>query len=158
MANNRLWAARAKVGPFLIGLILVGLYMLLAQLFTHSVCLFESAVGLPCPGCGLTRAYICFFTGQFQQAFWWHPLFWYVPVFLGVWLFKWLKYGTKEPRWFTVFAVASAALFIGVYIVRMILRFPSVEPMVPNPDSFLQRAAALVVQLFHAVQGIFVRR
>ena len=32
-------------------------------------CVFRFATGVPCPGCGMTRAYLAF-----------HPLFWMVPI------------------------------------------------------------------------------
>ena len=41
------------------------------------VCFFRTATGVPCPLCGLTRAFACAAHGQFQEAVEHHP-FWYV--------------------------------------------------------------------------------
>ena len=39
-----------------------------------SPCLFYHLTGLPCPACGLTRAFVCTAHGQWAQAVGWHPL------------------------------------------------------------------------------------
>jgi hypothetical protein len=39
-----------------------------------SVCLFHDLTGLPCPGCGLTRSFVCLAHGQFAQSLRYHPL------------------------------------------------------------------------------------
>lgn len=50
-------------------------------------CPFYRLTGLPCPGCGLTRAFVCIGHGQFAQALHWHPVGWLVyAIFVGLWL------------------------------------------------------------------------
>ena len=39
-----------------------------------SVCPFYSLTGLPCPGCGLTRAFVCLAHGRLDESLHWHPL------------------------------------------------------------------------------------
>ena len=39
-----------------------------------SPCVFYHLTGLPCPACGLTRAFVCTAHGQWAQAAVWHPL------------------------------------------------------------------------------------
>ena len=46
------------------------------------VCPFRALTGLPCPGCGMTRAWISLLHGDLSAAFRFHPLFWAVPVLL----------------------------------------------------------------------------
>lgn len=38
------------------------------------MCPFFNATGLPCPGCGLTRSFVCLGHGHLSEAFKWHPL------------------------------------------------------------------------------------
>ena len=46
------------------------------------VCLFHSLTGLPCPGCGLTRAFSSLLHGQAAAAFAYHPfVFLLLPLF-----------------------------------------------------------------------------
>lgn len=60
-----------------------------------SICLFYNLTGLPCPACGLTRAFICIGHGHLGQSLHWHPLG--LPLFVlfallwlrsGVWLWR----------------------------------------------------------------------
>lgn len=39
-----------------------------------SICPFNNLTGLPCPGCGLTRGFVCLAHGRFVEALHWHPL------------------------------------------------------------------------------------
>lgn len=39
-----------------------------------SLCPFYELTGLPCPGCGLTRAFVCIGHGQWGASLRWHPL------------------------------------------------------------------------------------
>ena len=55
-----------------------------------SVCPFYNLTGLPCPGCGLTRAFVCLGHGRWHEALHWHPLGWLV---YGVCLLLWLRSG-----------------------------------------------------------------
>ena len=43
-------------------------------------CIFRFTTGVPCPGCGMTRAYAALLRGDVAAAFAYHPLFWTVPV------------------------------------------------------------------------------
>ena len=45
-------------------------------------CPFSRLLGLTCPGCGLTRAWLCLLRGQWREAFAHHLLFLPVPPML----------------------------------------------------------------------------
>ncbi|PQV64357.1 Protein of unknown function (DUF2752) [Abditibacterium utsteinense] len=45
-----------------------------------SICPFHNLSGLPCPACGLTRAFVCCAHGQLAAAFVYHPL---GPILFG---------------------------------------------------------------------------
>ena len=49
-------------------------YCLTTQLVFHTVCPFAIFTGFPCPACGMTRAILLFFTGNFRLSFSLHPL------------------------------------------------------------------------------------
>lgn len=88
-------------------------------------CPVYRTVGIPCPSCGMTRAYRLFFGGHFREAFAMHPLFWMPPLFL-------LKPFQKKR-----YVIGASALLILVYIARMAMMFPNTEPMLYNHNSFL---------------------
>lgn len=43
-------------------------------------CVFRLMTGIPCPGCGMTRAWLAALRLDFTAAFAYHPLFWVVPI------------------------------------------------------------------------------
>lgn len=47
-------------------------------------CLFRLFLHIPCPGCGMTRAYLSLLRGDWRGAFGYHPMFWSVPL-LALW-------------------------------------------------------------------------
>ena len=50
-------------------------------------CLFKKLLGIPCPGCGMTRAYLALLRLDIRGAFEMHPMFWSVPILLVFYLF-----------------------------------------------------------------------
>ena len=99
-------------------------------------CLFRHVLGVPCPGCGTTRAWLAFLSGGFGEAFWYHPLFWLTPILLavGFWNPKWLsgKWGNRAALLFLV-------LYLLLYAARMVLCFPTQPPMEFFSDAVLPR-------------------
>lgn len=98
--------------------------ILLAGVFS---CPIYRIFGIPCPTCGVTRAYRLFLGGHFREAFTMHPLF-LLPAVL---LFK-----PFQKKRVVVFVII---LFLAVYAVRMITMFPGAEPMNYNYDSIIGR-------------------
>lgn len=47
-------------------------------------CVFRAVTGVPCPGCGMTRAWLALLRGDVASAIAYHPLFWAFPLALGV--------------------------------------------------------------------------
>ena len=47
-----------------------------------SLCVFHITTGLPCPGCGMTRAIVCCCHGRFADSIGYHPL--------GLIVFAWI--------------------------------------------------------------------
>ena len=88
-----------------------------------SVCPFFNATGLPCPGCGLTRSFVCLAHGHLFEALRWHPLgpvlFGGALVFLAGTLLKWRW---PSEKWVMISLVAALFVFWG-------LRLGGVFPM-----------------------------
>lgn len=104
----------------------------MALVLTDIRCTVRLTTGLPCPGCGMTRAYLALIQGDFAGAFFWHPLFWMViPLFL---LAAWKKGKIfRSEKANHIFWYVLAGVFIIVYIVRMVLYFPDTPPMDYTP-------------------------
>ena len=121
-------------------------YMVLAQFLTGSVCLFKSTVGIPCPGCGMTRAVENLFEGHFALATRYHPLVWLLfPLltFIAVLYFKGVSKDVIQK-----IVLGACFLMVGVYIVRMILYFPHYAPMDFNDG-------AVTPQIVHFFRWVF---
>lgn len=43
-------------------------------------CIFNEIFGIPCPGCGMTRAWLSVLRLDFYKAFSYHLMFWVLPV------------------------------------------------------------------------------
>ena len=110
--------------------------LILIFVFAWAVC-FGCAVyrllGVPCPGCGMTRAWLQALRLDFAGAFRWHPLFWTVPLVALFLIF----FGTR--RWILRGLTACLLLFVMVYALRMLLLFPHTPPMTFDPDGILPR-------------------
>ncbi|WP_237579104.1 DUF2752 domain-containing protein [Candidatus Enterococcus willemsii] len=92
------------------------------------MCLFRWITGIPCPGCGMTRSFLHLLSGQIDEAFYYHPLFWLVPILFGIVLLR------KQPIIQKVYAskafwTAMLVVILGVYSYRMVQFFPHQVPL-----------------------------
>lgn len=89
----------------------------LFYIFCH--CPFKWFFGIPCPGCGMLRAFFALLRLDFSDAFYYHPLvFLMIPVGVYCVLNKLGVYSFKKNTE-TVFLVALAVAFAAVYILRL---------------------------------------
>lgn len=78
-------------------------------------CPQKAFLGISCPGCGMTRAYLQLLKGDVRGAFSYHPAFWIVPVAGGLLLFR----GKFPKVVFQVGMVMVAFVFFAVYFYRI---------------------------------------
>ena len=129
------------------GVILL-LYTVIVNLLFHAFCPSVILCGLPCPGCGLTRAAVCVMTGRWQQAWRLNPVIF--PVVLTAVYFAWNRYllghRAKGLKWCMI---VIAVLLIITYLVRMYLYFPGREPYVYTADNMLAQIYHLYRRIGH---------
>lgn len=117
--------------------VLMVVYLLVYHFFfpNRPSCIPKQIFGMPCPGCGITRAYVHLFQFRIVEAFWYHPLFWLLPIIVWVIIFKERPIISKiySSKLFWILAIS---LYLGVYIYRMIRYFPS-EPMEFYPGNII---------------------
>jgi hypothetical protein len=81
----------------------------------HIGCPIKDFSGISCPGCGMTRAVISALLLHFDQAFYYHPLFFLTPVMFLLYLFdNFIKKNVKGICW-TIIII----LFFAVYFYRL---------------------------------------
>lgn len=77
-------------------------------------CPIKFITGISCAGCGMTRAWLHVLRFDLNAAFYFHPLFWAVPVVVVLFFLR-----KRFPRFFRVIAAVAAVMFIVVYFVRL---------------------------------------
>ena len=104
-------------------------------------CPFYAFVGIPCPACGLTRAFLLALQGNFLLAFAMHPFFYVLSGYLLAVFYQ------RFVRRQALTLIASQLLLLAfalvvIYLIRMAAFFPHHAPMVPNYGAPVIRCAA----------------
>lgn len=95
-------------------------------LFLFAVCLlffyecpFHYLLGIPCPGCGMTRALFSLLLLRFGRAFYYHPgIYLILPGFL-LWCAEQFKLLTLRHRTKKVLLTLGIAALLLIYFVRL---------------------------------------
>ena len=83
-------------------------------------CVFRLMTGIPCPGCGMTRAWLAALRLDFAAAIAYHPLFWVVPIAFALAFVRDGAASNKLKRCIDI-AIAVLCVLVGaVWIVRLI--------------------------------------
>lgn len=95
--------------------------MAVIMYFFNIKCPFKLIFKIPCPGCGITRAYICVLRLEFKKAFEFNHVFWAVPILFFLLITEGKQSGKK---WINI-AVYSVVLFVfiinWIYEVRSLI-------------------------------------
>lgn len=118
------------------GLLIYIVVAFLMDRFFGTICPMRLFVGLPCPACGMTRATILIFLGEFRAAYEMYPLIYFVYFFLFLLCF--FRYFAR--KWFDKFlycGIIILSIILVVYVYRMGTLFPKVEPMTYDQNNLL---------------------
>ncbi|WP_425447570.1 DUF2752 domain-containing protein [Dethiothermospora halolimnae] len=122
---------------------IVFFYFIVFILGNNTRCYFRNVFGIPCPGCGLSRAFTSFFNGDFIGAIHYHPLFIIPIIVFIVVIFKNNKYINqlyKSNKFWNIVCI----ILIGTWIIRMIILFPNKEPLRFYQDGFFPRIINII--------------
>lgn len=103
----------------------------------QQLCLFKNITGVPCPGCGLTRSYLALLKGNISHAFYYHPLFFVVPLSALLIIFMNVTKNKLHKKNSNIALTILVCLIIILYIIRMSTMFPHTPPMDYNPNSLV---------------------
>lgn len=124
------------------------LYTVITNLIFHAFCPLIIFCGIPCPGCGVSRATVYFLTGRWHQAWMMNPMIF--PIAIAAAYFGWNRYlmGRKAAGIKTII-ITLAVLLIVVYGVRMYLYYPNRIPCVYTEDNMLERMLSFYRQILY---------
>jgi hypothetical protein len=115
-----------------------GIYCVALYTLTGGLCVFRGLLGIPCPGCGGSRAILYLAKGNLQKCLELNPS---APLvflcLLNEIRVSYFKRGNKKLA--SILLSVSIIISLILYIVRMKLYFPYREPYVVYPDSLLIR-------------------
>lgn len=105
-------------------LIFLIILIIISALFAFSYfigCPIRLITGMPCPSCGMTRAYISLLNGDLPKAFYFHPLFFLLPIALVLVILLLLNEKKRSGKFTRPLNVISISL-LGVYILTYLVR------------------------------------
>lgn len=122
--------------------------------FLGKICPMRMLTGMPCPGCGLTRAFLLLLQGKVREATAMHP-FW-IAVLLLFFIFigsrYWISDEENRNRINRQLVRMSVIVLIGMvlyYFYRMFTVYPGVEPMVYDKENLINEIKETLKSLTH---------
>ena len=110
-------------------ILLVFAYFVLLRKIFVTTCPMVLITGLPCPGCGMTRAFFRFLHLDFSGAWEIHPFIYPFLIFVIWFGIRRYIYGIDDTEKVWKIAAAIGILMILFYIWRMLRYFPGNPPM-----------------------------
>lgn len=133
------------------------LIFIVYYVFMHVVfkafCPLVMTTGLPCAGCGMTRAVYFMITGQFQRSWRLNPMALPVILFAVYSIFTRYFLGRKVKGFKTGLIVLCVGMFIA-YVYRMCTVFPNRPPYVYTAGNFMERFIPYYREILHKLLGI----
>jgi hypothetical protein len=90
------------------------------------LCPVALVLGLPCPGCGITRALGHATHGHFREAFQFHALWPFFLAYLAfLWVYKMVETARGEPPKLPTYKIGGGMILVlmGFWVVRLIWFF-----------------------------------
>jgi len=79
-------------------------------------CPIKFFTGISCAGCGMTRAFFSVFTLDLKSAFFYHPLWFTIPITAFLLIFFRIK---KKEKAYNAVLYVFAFLMLAIYIIRL---------------------------------------
>ena len=137
---SRIFADIKKYG---IGMLLVVIYLLAFSLLFHEVCPARLFFGLPCPGCGMTRAIFLLMTLHPYQAIKMNPSI--IPAVIFFIYMIWNRYIIgRKTKLEQILLIGFLGFMIVSYGFRMYYLFPNTEPLTVNVNAFIFKLIGII--------------
>jgi len=91
--------------------------LVIALMYVSGIgCPIRYMTGIPCPGCGMSRACVSLILLDFEQALRYHPMVYAMPIFVV--LYIWARHKGKSGN---AILWIACALFIITYLIRILI-------------------------------------
>lgn len=101
------------------GIILIILYLFLLEKIFHGTCLFRVIVGIPCPGCGLTRAAKSLLRLDLKKALNYNAFIYPIVIMAFIAFINRYVRRKKQPCWFYSVIIIVTFGMIFYYFYRL---------------------------------------
>ena len=98
-------------------------------------CIIKTLTGISCPGCGMTRSILAILRFDFEAAWYYHPLVYYLIIAIPVMIVLYLKDKDKLSKRILIF---SAIVMLAVYFYRFLVLRSPVLVFAPENGLFLR--------------------
>lgn len=116
-----------KKDPAIIIVILVLFILAVLVILGFYRCPLRMLFGIPCPLCGISRAFLCLFTGHFAKSFYYHPLWPIAVIAFMLFVLDRKSIIHLSRRQIRIGEITVAVLLVICYIIRHIMHSPVVE-------------------------------
>lgn len=131
-------AVRRDWDSYKTGLIVVAVIMAVVSLLGHGLCPSRELLGLPCPGCGLTRSILLILRGQWAESWQLQPFGYAWLALAMVFILDRYVFETRQRLWMGLLTVICIGMVV-LYGYRMATLFPHTEPMTYYEENMLRR-------------------
>ena len=119
------------------------IYYVSARFFFRAFCPMVIMTGLPCPGCGLSRAVWFLLTAQPVRSFYLHPLGGFWLLLILYFLINRYGRGKRVTKLMILFLIVLSVATLVLYFYRMLTIFPDRPPMSYTRRNFLEKLIPL---------------
>lgn len=139
---------RQDVEEYWVSALVLALYTILVNVIFHAFCPMVIVFGIPCPGCGLTRAVTYLLSGQILQSLYINPMG--IPIACILIYFFWNRYIIgKKAKGIIPLTVVAIILLLVLYFWRMYNFFPNRIPYVYSENNILSKKITFYEQILH---------
>lgn len=122
---------------------IIAYFVCLRKLF-YSICPVVIITGIPCPACGMTRAFFQLLHMDFNGAFETHPFIYVIVILFLIFAFNRYVFLKKTPEWLKWITILCFCSMIIFYIWRMMIYFPTQAPMNYYSDNLISKILRVI--------------
>ncbi len=131
-------AIRRDWDSYKTGLLMAAGIVLGVSLLGHGLCPSRELLGLPCPGCGLTRSILLIFRGRFAESWQLQPFGYAWLALAAVFVLDRYVLESRQKLWKGLLVMICIGM-VALYGYRMVTLYPHTEPMTYYAGNLLRR-------------------